>query len=90
MRIRMPTLPGICHAVKFKTRQFVPGTDSSNLILAKVSRYTVFTLICLCTQRTTCNEACNNKYVSINVYTYICNLVEAHDFYSIDRGLGSS
>ena len=28
---------------KFKTRQFVLGTDSPNLMLAKVSRYTVRT-----------------------------------------------
>ena len=44
MRIRTPMLPGICHAAKFKTRQFVPGTDSPNLMLAQVSRYTVYIL----------------------------------------------
>ena len=34
---------GICHVAKFKTRQIVLGTDSPNLMLAKVSRYTVRT-----------------------------------------------
>ena len=37
MRIHMPALPGICRAAKFKTQQFVLGTDSPNLMLAKVS-----------------------------------------------------
>ena len=41
MHIYTPTLPGICHATKFKTPQFVPGTDSPSLMLAKVSRNTV-------------------------------------------------
>ena len=33
---------GICHVAKFKNRQIVLGTDSPNLMLAKVSRYTVY------------------------------------------------
>ena len=33
---------GICHVAKFKTRQIVLGTDLPNLMLAKVSRYTVW------------------------------------------------
>ena len=41
MHICMPTLPGICHAAKFKTHQFVLGNDLLDSILAKVSHYTV-------------------------------------------------
>ena len=33
---------GVYHVAKFKTQQFVLGTDSPNLMLAKVSRYTVY------------------------------------------------
>ena len=46
-------IPGICHAAKFKTRQFVPGTDSPNLMLAKVSRYTV---VCVTLVQSRCQE----------------------------------
>ena len=31
-----------CHVAKFKTCQFILGTDSPNLMLAKVSHYTVY------------------------------------------------
>ena len=33
---------GICHVAKFKACQIVLGTDSPNLMLAKVSHFTVY------------------------------------------------
>ena len=45
MRTRVPMLPGICHATKFETRPFILGSDSPNLMLAKVSRYTVYVYV---------------------------------------------
>ena len=47
MRTRVPMLPGICHATKFETHPFILGTDSPNLMLAKVSRYTVYVYVCI-------------------------------------------
>ena len=57
MHTRTPTLPGICHAAKFKTRLFVVGNDSPNLMLTKVSRY----MVCM---------YC--KYVRTHICTYVC------------------
>ena len=41
-RITICICTGIYHIAKFKTRQFILGTDSPNLMLTKGSHYTVY------------------------------------------------
>ena len=64
MRIHTPTLPEICHGAKFKTRQFVLGTDSPNLMLAKVSCYTVYVCMYMAILALTMLNVAGNMYAS--------------------------